>query len=84
MLAGINVTEKDIVEEYNKNKDRAYTRKERKGKDTVSKVMPLSEVRDRIKYMLVNKEKSQKRRDWENELLKKNEFKINEDELVGE
>ncbi len=84
ILNDIKVTQQEVIDEYNQNKDRSYTRREKNGNQTINRVMPLAEVKERIEYMLINKKRSQKRRDWENELLKNYNFKIDEKKLEGD
>ena len=84
ILQDAGVTPQEVREEYNKNKDRLYTRKKKVGKRTVKEVMPFKDVKDRIAYMLKNKKKSKKRREWENDLLKNAKFQVNSSELEGE
>jgi hypothetical protein len=50
----------------------------------VKSVMPFSEVRERIEYILGNKKKSEKRKQWEDDLLKKYAVTINESQLEGD
>ncbi|HOO72212.1 MAG TPA: peptidylprolyl isomerase [Spirochaetota bacterium] len=84
LMEGITVTPKEVRDEYDKNKDRLYTRKKKVGGKTVKTVMPFSEVKGRIEYILSNKKKSQKRKEWEDNLFKVNDVKIIESELEGE
>lgn len=78
------VTAKEVRDEYEKNKDRLYARKQKAGDKTVKKVMPFNEVSKRIEGMLQNRKQAAQRREWEAELLKKAEYKINMSKLEGE
>ncbi len=84
IMSDIKVTDNEVKAEYDRNKKRAYTRRIKKGNKTEKKVLPFKDVKDRIRYMLFNRKRSKKRQTWEKELLKKNDFKINENMLSGE
>ncbi len=79
----LKVTEPEIKEEYERNKDRAYRKKIARGTASVDEVQPLGEVRERILSMLTDRKKSQARKNWEEEILKKSGFKIHDDRLEG-
>ena len=83
-LKDIKITEKEIREEYDKNKDRAYKRKVKKGGNNVEEVIPYGEVKERISSMLMSRNKSLSRRKWEDDLLNRSEFKVNENKLEGD
>jgi hypothetical protein len=80
----VTVTAKEVRDEYEKNKERLYTRRSKKGKKTAKEVMPFSQVSKRIESMLENRKKATQRKQWESELLKKAEYTINKDKLEGE
>jgi len=84
VLKDVSITPQEIRDEYEKNKDRLYTRKKKVGGKMVKTVMPFSEVKERIQYILQNKKKSEKKNNWEEALLKDNGFTVIEKELEGE
>jgi hypothetical protein len=77
----VKVTPDDVIKEYNINRDRMYSRTDRGG---VKVPMNFNEIRERIQYMLINKKYSAEKEKWENELLSKYKFKINESKLEGD
>jgi len=83
ILAEIDVTDQEIKEEYEKNKNRSYAKREMKGKKMVQSFYPLNEIKGKIKMVLTNKKKIQALRVWEEKLLTSNNFKINENKLEG-
>jgi len=83
ILADIEVTPKEVKDEYAKNKKRE-AQKNKKGNPKPQKTKSFNEVKDRIEYMIFNRKKSAKRRVWEKDLLKKSNFVVNEDKLEEE
>lgn len=84
VLAGITVSPAEVLDYYQKNRDRMYTRNKKQGTQTVKTVIPFNEVRQSIERRLVDMKKSEKRKTWAAGLLTQNNFKIDESELEGE
>lgn len=84
VLAGITVTPAEVMDYYQKNRDRMYTRNKKQGAQTVKTVVPFTDVKQSIERRLLDMKKSEKRKAWVAELLSKNNFKIDESELEGE
>ncbi len=84
VLAGITVAPAEVMEYYQKNRDRMYTRNKKQGAQTVKTVVPFADVKQSIERRLLDMKKSEKRKAWVAELLSKNNFKIDETELEGE
>lgn len=81
---GPKISDREVREEYDKNKDRAYKKKVKRGGKDVEEVMPFGEVKERIAGMLSSRGKAMNRRKWEEDLLNKSEFKIMESKLQGD
>ena len=79
--AGVEVTKEEIKKEYDKNRNKLYVKKVKKGGKIVKKSRPFSEVKDSIKSKLIRKKMSENKRTWEKELLAKYNYKVIEDEL---
>jgi hypothetical protein len=84
VLTGITVTPQDVREYYTKNLDKMYTRNLNEGGKSIKKVIPFDEVRKSIEARLNDIKRSEKRKAWVDDLLKKNNFKIDESELEGD
>lgn len=82
--AKIIVSEADMREEYNTNKDKRYYTMVNKGNDRVKAIEPYGKVRERIKKILENKKQSDSIKNWKDELIKGRSLKIIEKELEGE
>jgi len=83
VLSGIKVTKEEVRSDYQKNKDKMYTKRLKKGKKTTNKVRPFSEVKDRIEYMLLSRKKASEKRKWERKILSDNQLRIDESKLEG-
>jgi len=87
ILKDVSVSEDDIKAEYFKAKSRYDERKKRmlkqKKKNRLKPLKSYSALHDRIEKILKNKKKNVARKNWEANLLKKYNFKINEDMLEG-
>ena len=85
VLSGIKITPAQIREEFDKQNKRLLQKneKDKKGRK-VQKPKSFSEMKDRIEYMLFSRERSVKTRDYENGLISKVSFVINEDKLEEE
>ena len=83
ILKGVTVTPKEVRDAYERDKKRRQARmKRQKGKKRrVAAVKPFNQVKDRIEYMLHNRKKAAKRRNWEKQMLAKNNFTVYEDKL---
>jgi peptidyl-prolyl cis-trans isomerase C len=84
LLTDIQVTDAEVRDEYEKNKTRSYTKREKKGTNVVQVQIPFNEVKDNIKQMLINKKRTLKVRGWEENLLNTAGFTIHENKLEGE
>ena len=84
IVGDIKVTQEDIKKEYEKNKDRIYTKTVKKGGKTVKEPKDFNEVKERIEQRLISRERAIKKRNWEKDLLKKYDFKIEESKLDGQ
>ncbi|MBN1495563.1 MAG: peptidylprolyl isomerase [Spirochaetes bacterium] len=82
-LTDITVTPQEVLDYYNKNKDRMYTRNVNQGGKNVKRVIPFAEVKKNIENRLQDVRRSEKRKTWVAELLKNNDFKVDESELEG-
>ena len=83
VLGTIAVSPQEVREYYEKNKEQLYSRTDHtKGKPEKT-VVPFETVRQSIEYRLADMKKSEKRKAWADDLLKKENFKINENELSG-
>ncbi|TAL39420.1 MAG: hypothetical protein EPN93_01270 [Spirochaetes bacterium] len=80
----LTVTEKEITDEYNENKDKRYYSYVKKGNDREKVIEPLAKVRDKIKEMLENKKRSEALKNWKDDILGSNEFAIDMKKLEGE
>ncbi len=77
------ITESEIREEYEKNRERRYF--SYSGKDKTQKLIePLARVRERIRKMLENKRQAESVRQWREATLRQRSFKIVESELEGD
>lgn len=83
VLSGIVISPQEVRDYYDKNKDQLYSRTDHaKGKPEKS-VIPFETVKQSIELRLADMKKSEKRKTWSDELLKKEKLKINDDELSG-
>ncbi|MBN2040848.1 MAG: peptidylprolyl isomerase [Spirochaetes bacterium] len=80
----ITVSDREMLDEYSKNKDKRYFQMIKKGKERVKKIKPFKEVKEGIERSIVNRKKSEMKKNWESRILAQYEFKINESELEGE
>jgi parvulin-like peptidyl-prolyl isomerase len=80
----LTVSDKDILDEYNANKDKRYYTMVQKGANRVKVVEQYAKVRDRIKKILENKKQSESIRNWKQDILAKNNFTVKESKLEGE
>ena len=83
IVKNIAIPEEEIKKEYDKNRDKRYTKRTKKGNKVINNVIPFNEAKERINYMLFNKKRSKERRSWEMDILKKNNYKVNESKLQG-
>jgi hypothetical protein len=83
VLKDVSITPRDVREYYNKNLERMFTRNLKEGNRTLKKPVPFETIRNSIEYRLLNIQRSEKIKSWNEELLKKNNFKINLSELTG-
>ncbi len=75
----VKVSKKDVLDEYKKNKDKRYYRL--KGKKKI--FLPFSKVKESIEQRLLGKKLGELRRKWDDDILKKADFKVVESELKG-
>jgi len=80
----ITVTDKELKEEYDKNKDKKYYSMVSKGKQRVKQVRPFKDVKDSIERSLAGRKRSEKKRNLERSLLAEYGLKIDESKLEGE
>lgn len=78
------IPEKDIREEYEKNRDRRYFTKEKRGGKEVKVIIPYNKIRDRIERTLSIRQRSLLMKKWKNDVMVENNFKIIEKNLEGE
>ena len=78
------VPEKDIRAEYEKNRDRRYFTKEKRGGKEVKVIIPYNKIRDRIERMLSIRQRSQILKKWKTGIMIDNNFTIIEKNLEGE
>jgi peptidyl-prolyl cis-trans isomerase C len=83
ILNDVRITPREVREYYNKNLERMFTRNIKEGSRTLKKPVPFGTIRNSIEYRLLNIKRSEKIKGWTEELLKKNDFKINLSELTG-
>ncbi len=81
VLQGITVTPKEVREEYEKDKKRRMARNKKDKSKKKMDVKPFNEVKEKIEFMLHNRKKAAKRRNWEKQMLAKNSFTVFEDKL---
>jgi peptidyl-prolyl cis-trans isomerase C len=77
------VTWKEVREYYTKNLEKMFTRNIKEGNKTVKQPVSFDSVRVSIEQRLLNMKRSEKIKAWVDDLLRKNNFKINESELEG-
>jgi peptidyl-prolyl cis-trans isomerase C len=80
----ITVSEKEILEEYNENKDKRYYTYVKKGNDREKVVEPLAKVREKIKEMIENRKRSDILKKWKDDILGANEFAADMKKFEGE
>lgn len=83
VMNDISVTPEEIKTEYEKNREAAFTSVEKKNGADVKKIIPFETVKDRIESSILNRKRSEKRRVWEAEMLKKYKFTLIESKLEG-
>ncbi len=81
---GVTVTPKEMMAEYNNNKnERYYTIVTNNGKRT-KKIEPFSKVKGRIESLIKRKKQAENIRKWREKVLEEYKLTINESELEGE
>ena len=75
------ITQSELREEYNRNKEKRYYRVVGRGKKREKVIEPFSRVKDRIEKVLMNKKKLELVNRWKADMLQAYQFKINESEL---
>lgn len=80
----IKIGEKEIRDEYERNKDKRYYTMKKVGGKSQKVIMPYSEARERIDKTLTMKQQSAAVTAWKNKLLHAENFKVMENELSGE
>lgn len=81
---GVTVTPKELMDEYNNNKnERYYTIVKANGKRTKN-VEPFSKVKGRIEALIKRKKQAENIRKWREQILEEYKLNINESELEGE
>jgi peptidyl-prolyl cis-trans isomerase C len=83
VMGDTRVTPREIRDYYVKNLEKMYSRNLKEGNKTINKPIPFESVKNSIEHRLINIKRSEKVKAWTNDLLSKNNFKINESELEG-
>ncbi|PKL37831.1 MAG: hypothetical protein CVV44_15980 [Spirochaetae bacterium HGW-Spirochaetae-1] len=81
LLAGITVTPQEVKAEYDKNRQREIERNKRAPGNKKEAPKSFGEMKERIEYMIYSRKRSEKKRDYEKNLLDQNGFKIDDSEL---
>ena len=79
----VKVTQQEIREEYDKNKDNRYFKMVNQGKNRVKQPEPFINVKDRIEKNLISTKKVENRKDWTKQILQEYNYKVDESELEG-
>lgn len=82
-IKNIKITEKEMKDEYNKNKEKKYYKLVTKNKRRIREAEPYKKVKEKIERILKNKKRSDNIREWKRKMLKEIDFKIYEEELEG-
>ncbi|MCX7678964.1 MAG: peptidylprolyl isomerase [Spirochaetes bacterium] len=80
----IKISEQEIREEYEKNKDKRYYTMKKIGGRNQKMILPYSEARERIEKTLLVKRQAEVTTAWKDKLLRDENFMVNENELTGE
>ncbi len=83
IMGDISINADDIKKEYEKNRETAFTTLEKINGVDIKKTVPFETVKDRIESSLLNRKRSEKRRIWEGDIIKKYKFTLNESKLEG-
>lgn len=79
----VKVTQQEIREEYDKNKDNRYFKMINQGKNRVKQPEPFANVKDRIEKNLISTKKVENRKEWTKQILQEYNYKVDESELEG-
>lgn len=79
----VKVTQQEIREEYDKNKDNRYFKMVNQGKNRVKQPEPFANVKDRIEKNLISTKKVENRKEWTKQILQEYNYKVDESELEG-
>jgi len=82
--ANIKITDKEIRDEYNQNKEKRYYTVNRVGGKNQKVVQPFPQAKERIEKMLSIKRQSSFMNEWKEKVMRDNNFKVDESELEGE
>jgi hypothetical protein len=82
--ANIKITDKEIRDEYDQNKDKRYYTVNRVGGKNQKVPQPFGQARERIEKMLTIKKQSTFMNEWKEKIMRENNFKVEESELEGE
>lgn len=80
----VTVSNQEMLDEYNQNKDKRYYKMEKKGKNKVKKIESFASAKERIERNLLSKKKAEKRKQWKDDIIKEYQFKVDESELEGD
>lgn len=80
----IKIEDKEVRDEYERNKDKRYYTMKKVGGKNQKVIMPYSEARERIEKTLTMKQQSAAVNAWKDKLLHDENFKVMENELSGE
>jgi hypothetical protein len=80
----VKIAEKDIRDEYEKNKDKRYFTMKKVGGKNEKVIIPYSEARERIEKTMMMKQQSSSVNAWKEKVLREENFKVIEKELSGE
>lgn len=82
--ANIKITDKEIRDEYDQNKDKRYYTVNKVGGRNQKVAQPFGQARERIEKMLTIKKQSTFMNEWKEKVMRENNFRIDESELEGE
>lgn len=82
--SNIVIPKEEMLEEYNKNKERSYFKMIRKNKKKQKVIQPFSAVKDKIEKKLRRTNRYKKLREWQQKVIKEYDFNIAESKLEGE
>lgn len=77
LLSDIAVTEKEILHEYMVNKEKKYFKTEKSHGRQIKKYLTFHEVKNKIKTILSREKLKTLKKKWDEDILIKNNFKIN-------